>query len=57
MAYIQRVKDDEGLEKKPQGKQNINPVGFLPTTPFYAVESWLFSGTWIMPQNKPKLSL
>ena len=30
MTYIQRVKDDEGLEKKPQGKQNINPVGFPP---------------------------
>ena len=35
MTYIQQVKDNEGLEKKkPQGKQNINPVGFPPIPPF-----------------------
>ena len=30
---IQRVKDDEGLEKKSSGKQNINPIGFPPIPP------------------------
>ena len=47
MAYIQRMKDNEGLEKKPQSKQNVNP-GWFPSHPrFYDVESRLFFGTWI----------
>ena len=46
MAYIQQVKDDEGLEKKPQGKQNVNPVGFplIPPSMLWRVDCFLVPG-------------
>ena len=44
-------KDDGGLEKKPQSKQNIN-ADWSPSHPlFYDVESRLFFGTWIRPKT------
>ena len=56
MAYIQRMKDDEELEKKPQSKQNITPVGFPPIPLLWCGESTVF---WYLnkTKNKPRLSL
>ena len=47
MTYVQRVKGWWGIgEKKPQSKQNINPVGFPPILPsmFWRVDCFLVSG-------------
>ena len=42
MTNVQQVRDDEGLERKPQSKQNINPGWFPSQPPFYGIESRLF---------------
>ena len=46
MAYVQSIKNDEGLEKKPQSKQNINPVGFppIPLSMMWRVDCFLVLG-------------
>ena len=46
------MKDDEGSEKKPESKQNINPSWFPSHSPFYDLESGLFFGTWYQKQSK-----
>ena len=42
MTYIQRMKDDGELGKKPQSKQNINPVAFPPNHLLWYGESTVF---------------
>ena len=46
MTYIQRMKDDEELWKKPESKQNISPVGFPPNPPsmIWRVDCFLVPG-------------